>query len=61
MTLNYIRTIRWSAPERLNVRAQEREPTTMSDVYSLAMVIVEVCLWKKVRYVQVLIACASSS
>lgn len=37
--------MRWTAPERL---AQEREPTTMSDVYSLSMVIVEVCQCVKI-------------
>jgi len=34
--------VRWSAPERLSGSAQEKEPTTMSDAYSLSMVIVEV-------------------
>jgi len=44
-TARYHCTIRWSAPERLDVSTQEGEPTTMSDVYSLSMVIVEVCLF----------------
>jgi len=43
----YSRTIRWSAPERLCIGAKEKEPTTMSDVYSLSMIIVEVCMPEK--------------
>ncbi|KAF9643164.1 kinase-like protein [Thelephora ganbajun] len=44
--LSYACTIRWSAPERLDVSVQEREPTTMSDIYSLSMVIVELVTGK---------------
>lgn len=39
----YTPSIRWSAPELLGVSSQPQEPTKMSDIYSLSMVIVEVC------------------
>lgn len=43
---SYIYTIRWSAPERLGASSQQQEPTQMSDIYSLSMVIVELVTGK---------------
>ncbi|KAF9647762.1 kinase-like protein [Thelephora ganbajun] len=46
LTPSYTCTIRWAAPERLDLRVQDRGPTTMSDIYSLSMVIVELVTGK---------------
>ena len=42
---SYGYTFRYCAPERFGVEGPMKEPTMMSDVYALSMVIVEVCLF----------------